>query len=96
MSFLLKAYHNYDWVPLHRESFADYREARARAATLLRAGAAEMIAVVDPDGGIPDKGRIVACLTACASRGAQPTEWPGVWEWGPQAGEAASREAPAA
>jgi hypothetical protein len=81
MSFSLKAYRNYEWVPLPREVFADYLAARARAAALLRAGAA-MIAICAPnDGGV--KGRVLACLTGCQSRGARPTEWPDVWEWGP-------------
>jgi hypothetical protein len=97
MSFSLKAYRNYEWVPLAREVFADYRAARGRAAALLRAGTAEMIAVCAPDEG-EGKGRVAACLTACESRGARATEWPGVWEWGPPAADAApvSREVPAA
>jgi hypothetical protein len=83
MPFLLKAYRNYDWVPLPRESFADYREARTRAAVLLRVDPAEMIAVFDTDRVSNGKMSIAACLTTNESRGARPTEWPGVWEWGP-------------
>jgi hypothetical protein len=88
MPFTLKAYRNYDWVPLPHETFADFRPARARAAALLRAGlaGAAMIAVctVAEAGG---KGRVVACLTGCASRGARDTEWPRVWEWSLSAAE---------
>jgi hypothetical protein len=87
MSFILKAYRSYEWVQLPREVFADPREARARAAALVQAGQADMIAVWAPenDGA---RARVLACLTACASRGARATEWPGVWEWGPPVGEA--------
>jgi hypothetical protein len=87
MSFILKAYRNYDWVPLPQETFGDFRAARVRAAALLRAGlaGADMIAVWARGEG-EGKGRVVACLTACESRGARDTEWAGVWEWGPSAG----------
>jgi hypothetical protein len=83
MPFTLKAYHDFEWVSLPHEAFADFGPARARAAALLRGGlsGAQMIAVCAPDDGGP-KGRIVACLTSCESRGARATEWPGVWEWG--------------
>jgi hypothetical protein len=83
MPFTLKAYRSYEWVPLPREAFADYGMARARAAALLRAGSAGMIAVCRPADEAGGKGRIIACLTAAESLGARATEWPGVWEWGP-------------
>jgi hypothetical protein len=90
MSFTLKAYREYEWVGLSRETFADYRAARARAAALLLAGlaGAEMVAVCALADG-QGKGRVLACLTGCPSRGARPTEWCGVWEWGPPARAAA-------
>jgi hypothetical protein len=90
MPFTLKAYRNYEWVPLPHEAFADFRPARARAAALLRAGlvGATMIAVCALDDG-DRKARVVACQTACDSRGARATEWPGVWEWGRQAAPSA-------
>ena len=96
MSFTLKAYRNYDWVSLPRETFTEYHPARVRAAALLRAGlaAADMIAVWAASEG-DGKGRVVACLTACPSRGARPTEWPGVWEWGPPARKAEQAVSPA-
>jgi hypothetical protein len=96
MPFTLKAYRNYEWVTLPRETFANYAAARARGAALLAAGGAMMMAVcVSDDAG--RKGRIAACLTLTESPGARPTEWPGVWEWAPQAREArAVAGAPAA
>ncbi len=83
MPFMLKAYCNYDWVALAQETFADFREARARAAALLLAGRWEMVALCRPPAGEGGKALIVACLTSCEPRGARPTEWPGVWEWAP-------------
>jgi hypothetical protein len=94
--FTLKAYRNYEWVPLPRETFADYAAARARGAALLASGGAQMVAVCVPDDA-GRKGRIAACLTLVESPGARPTEWPGVWEWAPAAREArAAAGAPAA
>jgi hypothetical protein len=89
MPFQLRDYRNYEWVTLSREAFTDHAAARVRAADLLASGEAEMIAVCAP-GDAGHMGRIVAVLTACESRGARPTEWPGVWEWGPPAGRPAA------